>query len=758
MTSEQAPELKPFLYAVVLVAAAHVLVVSVGRSLLASNVIQLASSLLPVLISVTIACHKRDAYVRNVWITLALAFLIWSVAQSYFVAVLFHTHAAPVFPSPADFLWLSFAFPILLLTVVRRSWKRTEWVTWLDCAQACLCFVLLYALTFERPAAITVSEAYDVQSAVLLLACALRYSSTRSEAERTFFRNLGIYLLIYAGCSSVSNRLHASGLAGGRWIDLFWSAPHLIFCLVVICSKLDFAPVNRRINKAEAKAPKYLRGVSAAGLSVMSACGALVLHSRHDFAGIGMFLVAFAIFTMRTIARESQLTEAQSRLEQAVVHDSLTGLSNRDSLLSELRMTLLERDPEVCKVALLYIDFDRFKAVNDSLGHQFGDQVLVKLAGMLEAQLGKNDCVARLGGDEFAVLLEYTSPSETRAFARKIVTLFQQPISLYGRLLYLTASVGVSLCTPDITAEEMLRGADCAMYTAKKKGKNQEQNFDRRMMERLNTSLELETDLRIALEEKALEVHYQPIYSTETNEIAGFEALSRWRHPQRGMIPPVDFIPLAEETGLIMELGAQVLLAACRQVKEWNTTFGSRFFVSVNISAPQFVDPQLADQILEVLSDVGLSPELLKLEVTESVLLSGVDTVEAVLTKLRRRGVKIALDDFGTGYSSLSYLLGLPFDVVKIDRSFVRDFTEDVKREQILRTIIRLVTTLEKQVVAEGVETALEKFGLQEMGCDFLQGYYMAKPLPPDQIPALVKAAQWTGQTQSAPLQLAASR
>ncbi len=702
---------------------------------LASNLFELVSCGMTIALCFQRSRNGTEPFSRLAWAQLCGAFTIWAAAQGYFVWALASLHAVPRFPSPADFLWLLFAFPILMVTITRRADVKGDWVIWLDTAEACIFFIVLYALAFSSPAILSVSLVYDVQGVALLLACALRYTSVNSTGERHFFRLLGTYLLCYASLSSLANRLNTHGM-GTPWLDLCWSFPLLFFCVLGLLKTDDTAATltrSRILNLSH-----HFQGFSSLGLSVMSMMAAAALHSRHPLTGGLTFCLSFVIFAVRTGTRESQLRMSHDRLEHAALHDSLTGLANRPCLMVEIKRSLDTASVAAQNLGILYIDLDRFKIINDSLGHPFGDRLLVEVAQILEGEAGSGNLVARLGGDEFVVLVRHRQTRTITELADALVERFRKPISLEGRIVYVTLSVGMAIGRAGMQPDELLLQADCAMYVAKKHGKNQTQDFKSSMTDNITEQFSLESALRQAIQNGQITAHFQPIYSVSTDTIVGFEALARWQHEERGMISPGRFIPIAEETGLIVELGAQMMRNACQQVRSWNQAYGRAFTISVNASAIQFADPGFLQKIETILKETQLSPSLLKLEITESVLLSGIDTVEVILKKARALGIQISLDDFGTGYSSLSYLLQLPFDLVKIDQSFIRNMDKDPRRADVVKTVVQLARNLNKEVIAEGIETNEEGECLKGMDCDLIQGYLFSTPLASAQIETLL--------------------
>ena len=434
----------------------------------------------------------------------------------------------------------------------------------------------------------------------------------------------------------------------------------------------------------------------------------------------------------RVQARTAELAALNAQLAYDAFHDSLTGLPNRALFINRLKHAVKrERRERALGYAVLFLDLDNFKIVNDSLGHAAGDALLIEVGQRLEACLSPGDTVARLGGDEFAVLLENVTDE---AHLNQIATQLCQTFGTFaaqGHDLRITPSIGVVSSEVGYTeVEALLRDADIAMYQAKARGKGCYALFDPTMRERAKTRLTLEAELRTALERDELRVHYQPIVATQTGRLVGLEALVRWQHPERGMVSPGDFVPLAEEVGLITQLDRYVLQKACQQVQQWQEIYGRDLTLSVNLSGQQFTQPDLAEYVRSTLRATGFKAERLHLELTESLLIGGSDLVTETLEALRKLGVKLHLDDFGTGYSSLSYLQRFSAHTIKIDRSFVRNLTESQESATLVRTILLMADALGMQVVAEGVETEAQLTYLKALGCDFVQGYLFGKPLP----------------------------
>jgi diguanylate cyclase (GGDEF)-like protein/PAS domain S-box-containing protein len=437
------------------------------------------------------------------------------------------------------------------------------------------------------------------------------------------------------------------------------------------------------------------------------------------------------LVTLRDVTEHKLLEQL---LTHRASHDSLTGLANRDEFVQCLERACLSK---TTNGAVLFLDLDDFKNVNDTLGHNIGDDLLRAVAQRLRSAVQARDVPARLGGDEFAVLLSDVAGDEgALEAARRITGAFEQPLTLHGFPLMVSASVGVALIGDEFhTVHELLRAADIAMYHAKAAGKGRIELFVPVMQQRLQERVAMRNDLADAVRDGALDVHYQPIVSIEDGQIQGFEALARWTHPTAGVIPPARFIPVAEESGLIADIGRYVLNDACRQAAAWRTTLRKDFGVSVNVSVRQF-DGDLTGDVRAALKASGLPPHLLTLEITESAL-RGREKAAIELAAVKELGVRIALDDFGTGYSALSYVRDFPLDEIKIDRSFVNEMDGE-SGLQLVKTIIDLARALGIKTVAEGIEQPHQLHMLQAHGCLLGQGYLFARPMPKTEVVALV--------------------
>jgi len=430
-----------------------------------------------------------------------------------------------------------------------------------------------------------------------------------------------------------------------------------------------------------------------------------------------------------------QLSVLQEQLHHQAYHDPLTGLANRTLFTDKVREALNASRGEV---AVLFIDLDDFKTVNDSLGHSAGDELLMSVAARLRACLRPEDVVARLGGDEFAVMVEDGGNAEdaSTGVARRIMDAFVMPLAVGSESVAVYVSVGIAIgAGRDATSEELIRDADVAMYKAKSAGKNRFQVFHPSMGAAVLERHGLKEELRLAIEREQLTLYFQPIVTLDTGELVAEEALVRWQHPRRGLVAPNDFLPLAEETGLILSVGQYVLEAACHQAKAWQLgrppgPGGPEVAVHVNLSAIELRDRQLPGRVRETLAQTGVDPRMLVFEVTETLLLEDAVHVTKTITDLRELGVRFALDDFGTGYSSLSYLHTLPLDMLKIAKSFVDGLSRGGREASFVRMIIELARTLGVGVVAEGIETPEQVAALAALGCDLGQGFYLGRPRP----------------------------
>jgi diguanylate cyclase (GGDEF)-like protein len=437
----------------------------------------------------------------------------------------------------------------------------------------------------------------------------------------------------------------------------------------------------------------------------------------------------------RLVQSIARLTQLQEQLSHQAFHDSLTDLANRSLFTDRIDHALLRRIRTGKPVAVLFIDLDDFKAVNDTLGHSAGDQLLVGVAERLRSSLRRPDTAARLGGDEFAVLIEdIESPAEAQAVADRIFEGLVEPFPIAGQAVIVHASIGVAISDDDTDgASSLMRHADVAMYAAKGAGKNRHVLFVAGMEAEIVARHRLRADLERAVSADEFGVHYQPIFNIADGRLVATEALVRWRHPTRGMVAPDDFIATAEETGVILALGSRVLRKACTATRRWQEAYptDTPLWVSVNISARQLQQPGFVDEVLEVVAESGLPASSLVLELTESIVLEGANAGASIakLAELKRAGIRIAIDDFGTGYSSLSYLRRLPVDILKIAKPFVDDLSNSEDEGDFARAIVGIGSALRLTMIAEGIENAEQLATLRVLGCHLGQGYHLSHPI-----------------------------
>jgi diguanylate cyclase (GGDEF)-like protein/PAS domain S-box-containing protein len=467
--------------------------------------------------------------------------------------------------------------------------------------------------------------------------------------------------------------------------------------------------------------------------------------------------------------QEIRMAGSQTDITRGKAADPLTGLPNRVLFMDHLDAAIKScADQPDAVIAVLFLDLDRFKVINDSLGHHVGDELLVTVAKRLESCLRSSDVVsrfsdrctiARFGGDEFVILLRsMSSPDNAVHVADRVLEVLSEPLTLQEHDVPMSVSIGIAIgdCHSR-SADDLVRDADTAMYQAKADGKSRWRLFDQSMREQAVERLALETEMKRGLRENEYQLYYQPIVALPSGHIEGFEALIRWEHPTRGLVVPLEFIPVAEETGFILELGYWVLRQACRQLKAWQDDYGtlSSIFISVNVSSKQLTDPGLVDLVLTCLEETGLEPHCLKLEITESAIMRNLALATQILAELREIGVNISLDDFGTGYSSLNYLQRFPIETLKIDKSFIERLDGCKQSQEIVRTIISLAHSLGMKVTAEGIEKLTQQSILSEIACENGQGFLYSHPLPQTRIEELLRndgrTLTRTGSTRSEP-------
>jgi diguanylate cyclase (GGDEF)-like protein/PAS domain S-box-containing protein len=489
-------------------------------------------------------------------------------------------------------------------------------------------------------------------------------------------------------------------------------------------------------------------------------CEYRMRHRRGAF----IWVLSRGIAVRDTDGNAIRMAGSQTDITEGKVADPLTGLPNRLYFLDKVEHSIEGALQRGRLFAVLFLDLDRFKLVNDSLGHAAGDELLVGIAAKLRSSVrgadsefgGEASVVARLGGDEFAILLNGLSRKEDALIvADRILKQMSSPFQVSGRQMVASVSIGIALSSSANTPEDLVRNADTAMYYAKTGGKARYELFDEKMRDRALARIEIETDLRKAIDDHQLMLYYQPKVRLKDQRIVGYEALVRWNHPKRGLLGPGEFVPIAEDTDLILPLGRWVLKEACRQMAEWQRTMccDPNLTVSVNVSFKQLTGMNLVEEVRDILAETGLNPECLTLEMTESTIMANAETALVTLGQLKDMHVALELDDFGTGYSSLSYLSRLPFDTVKIDRSFVRELGTGEEKSDIVKTILELASSMNLRVVAEGVETVDQIRELSALGCKYVQGFYFSRPVSPQATVVLMRErdnpalAFWRTQT-----------
>ena len=676
------------------------------------------------------------------WCFAALGLLIVVAGDTF---VLAHLRALRLeYPSPSvtDALYVgAYAALIagLLLMRDRRSSRKADLIDTMIVATG---MGMLYWVFLLEPAANAhglsalqrpIDAAYLLADA-LLLAALMRFLLApfalggRPSAFYFVAAALGLLLITDAANVALAGAYQPASL-----VDAGWLASYVLFGAAALHPSMA---VLSEPGTGDATKLTWHRLVLLAGTALLVP-GALALQAalgRSIEVPViaGASVVLFVLVVARMAVMTSQREMLERRLAFQASYDYLAGLANRTLFTDRLRQALARAARRESEIAVLYLDLDNFKVINDSLGLEAGDELLVAVAGRLRECLRPEDTAARLGGDEFVVLLEDVAEAgDATRVAERVAEKLRASFALAGQEVFVTASIGIAYSDgTHRRLEDLLRGADLAMYRAKHAGKACHEVFEEAMNDLAHERLEMSNDLRRALEKGEFVVCYQPNVSLDTGEIVGFEALVRWEHPERGRISPAQFIPLTEETGMIIPIGRWVLRTACREAKRWHRLRGNAPpIVSVNLSARQFRDPGLVKEVAGVLRETGLEPGNLTLEITESVLMDDAPSTAGTLQELKALGVRLAIDDFGTGYSSLSYLQRFPVDYLKIDRSFTDDLEQSVDDTVLVSGVVSLAQSLDLEVVAEGVETEKQVACLRDMGCKLAQGFYFFVPV-----------------------------
>jgi diguanylate cyclase (GGDEF)-like protein len=493
------------------------------------------------------------------------------------------------------------------------------------------------------------------------------------------------------------------------------------------------------------------------GLSVMiraanRAFGVLIVQSR-ERREFGTQDINFMQAIANVIGSAVERREEEERTRYEALHDPLTGLPNRNLFLDRLGRAIAQAERRQTSIAVLFLDLDQFKLVNDSLGHAAGDELLAAVAPRLAQGLRPSDTIARFGGDEFAVLADVKTERDAVRVAERIRTALSHPFKLRQRDHFVSASMGISIGRGEMAPEAMIRDADAALYRAKERGRGRYEIFDSAMRDRAVEHMRIENDLRKALDRGEMELHYQPIIGLREGSIVALEALLRWRHPEYGLTSPTSFIPVAEESQLIVPVGRWVVEEACHRVAEWQALRpdSAPVRIAVNISGRQIGDPELLPTVSAAVEASGIDPATLSFELTESVLFEEAGVSERIMRSLRGLGVRLVLDDFGSGFSSLGYLKRFPLDGIKLDRSFIENVADGLTDAQIVRAVVEMARALGLEIVAEGVETADQLGAVRDLGCHQAQGFYFMPPLPADEVPGVLAQGPWREFLDEAP-------
>ena len=704
-------------------------------------------------------CSARPR-LRSAWRLIALSWaclLLGDIAWGVYELV-----GASPYPSVADVLYLMF-YPLMLWGLLRFPADRDQrgrLRLLLDLATVAVggAVVVIYVVlgptilsSGSEPLATAISIAYPVGDMILLvgLGSMLLRRAAPSSVPALRFMAAGVLFYVVADLLYSYITFH-SGYNTGDPVDSLWMVAILLFAVAG-------AAQNPPEHGGEIALGQIPKRVSWTPYIAVAVGFALLLFSRRkdpvmpDLVLVFSAMVLAALVSSRQLLAQRDLLRTQGQLSFQSLHDSLTGLPNRALVLDRAEQMLARARRNQLPIAALYVDVDAFKHVNDAFGHAAGDELLQTIAARLSSTLREADTVGRLGGDEFIVLCENsTLDAGPELVAERISEVLRQPIELEsasGRTLSVTASIGIAL-GQRTSAEELFRDADLALYEAKGAGKNRWVVFESRMHTASQDRLALEMDLKQALSEDQLFLLYQPTFNLESETITGLEALLRWRHPTRGVIAPDAFIPIAEETGLIVPIGRWVLKTACKRAASWHRQ-AREIGMSINVSARQLDDDDLIADVTETLRATGLDPRLLTLEITETTLMRDAGDAARRLAELKHVGVRIAIDDFGTGYSSLGYLRQFPIDAIKIDRSFISGIAASKESKALLHTLVQLGKTLGLETLGEGIEERAQLLLLQREHCDFGQGFLFARPLEPTAIDALLELTASSSTAQA---------
>ncbi|MEL6893317.1 MAG: EAL domain-containing protein, partial [Actinomycetota bacterium] len=719
---------------------------------------------LSAVIAVLFGIGKHQPENKRAWYVVALAMGTFLTADVVYYLLELRSGGVAPYPSLADGFYLSM-YPIMIIGLVMMLRKVSPGRDMAGMIDAGLVAVATFAVlgilvmdTYIEDDSISlsgrlISIAYPVMDVALITVAARLVSAVQLKQKTFAFFTVAMASLLVA--DTIYGILNTAGAyKTGGIVDAFWIG----FYALVAAGALHPSMADR-IEPRENTQGSITRPRLAVLFLVVLAVPVIDLVWGKPFDKVFTTTASMIMFTLVLIRLMGLMTVVQHKEQQArhdAMHDSLTGLANRKLFGDRVESFVQQRKDGV--VSVLFVDLDDFKFINDSLGHQVGDDLLVAVASRLNDCVRSNDLVARLSGDEFAVLLESAvDRQDAVAVAQRVQDSLEKPVVIDDREIMISASVGIAVeRRANIErAETILRAADVAMYRAKGKGKGRFEFFEQGMHLEAIERLDLKTDLQVALERGQFELNYQPVVDMSDEKVRGVEALIRWNHPTRGYVMPDRFIQLAEQTGLIVPIGRWVLTEACRQVMRWRKEHPEHAprSVAVNLSVRQLHDPKLLEDVADALSASGLEPEALILEITESMLIEETDRGSRALDQLKAMKVKIAIDDFGTGYSSLSYLKRFPVDTIKIDKSFVAEMETSTTSAALVKAVVDLAHNLGVATVAEGIENADQKAKIHELGCTFGQGYHFARPLTAGQIEDKLDAAKTAARSRrQAPL------
>jgi diguanylate cyclase (GGDEF)-like protein len=681
---------------------------------------------------------SRPARDRRTWLLLAGGMTAWCAGDLTWDAYTLLGAERPAV-SWADVSYLLgyplFALGIARLVRLRAPAQYRETLldgTALAIAAAAAAYEYLVVPTTRHAGALesVVWGAYPLADVLLLAGAAwlLLSPGQRTRSVELLAAFLGANLVLDLAYAALPLAVPTFDLA---FVDPFYPASYGLLALAVVHpSAHDVTNPSTAVHRVHPARMAFL-GCALVSTPVLSlgiaTPGGQV--NRVLLVAIAVALAATVMVRFLIAVRERE--SAQAELAHRAAHDPLTGLCSRPLLVERLGDALDRCRRRGTTLGVLYVDLDRFKPVNDTWGHTYGDAVLVAVAERLRAAVRPTDLVARVGGDEFVVVCEEVAgTTDAEQVAQRIIDVVAQPVDTGERTVMIAASVGIALDDGNAgQPEELVQDADAAMYLAKQRGRRRYEHYDRRLRELLDRRADVEAGLRLALDRRELELRYQPIFDVEDEQVVGFEALLRWRRPGHDVLAPGEFVGIAEETGLIVPIGAWVLEEACRTLAQWNARRAAPLWVSVNVSPRQLADPSFAATVGEVLERTGVEPERLVLEITESVLVHDVEGAVPQLDAIHAAGTRIAVDDFGTGYSALAYLRQLPIDILKIDRQFMRELGTLAPASTLVAAVVNLARVLGHAVVAEGVETPAQRQALRLLGCELAQGFDYAPPL-----------------------------